>query len=225
MESHWGAAQGWYKEKSGRNKELENCKVMTVNMSQSEIEFIRNSARADIRVDGRSTMKYRELEFERDVIEQANGSVRMRLGRTEVIVGVKCELGEPDASSPNSGRINVLIKQVGAAIERDIQMERMIEVSLCNAGKSMMEELCVVKGRLAWNIYVDAVVIEDDGNVLDCVSIAARIALLNTPIPIVHVISGDSDVVQIDLNRDDVQFMRFKSESLPICVSLVKVRD
>ncbi|BFU24431.1 3' exoribonuclease family protein [Entamoeba histolytica HM-1:IMSS-B] len=191
-------------------------------LSQPEINFIKEGIKTNIRTDGRANIQFREIKCEKGVIDQANGSVRLCLGKTEVVVGVKCELGEPSVLTPESGRYNVLVKQVGTMTSRDVEIEKMILVSLENAGKDMLQELCVLKGKLCWIIYVDVVVVEDDGNVMDCTGLAVRAALLNTLIPIVNVISGDSDTVQVDIDKDNVQFKKFKPESVPLCVSLIQ---
>ena len=192
------------------------------SLSPYEIKFIKEGIKTNVRTDGRKNNQFREITCEKEVIDQANGSVRLKLGRTEVVVGIKCELGEPSPLQPNSGRYHVLVKQVGRMNENDIEIEKMLQVSLDNAGKEYMKEFSVVDGKLCWNIYVDAVVVEDDGNLMDCISLAVRAALLNTLIPIVSVISGDSDDIQIEIDKDNVQFKHFKKEALPLCVSLVQ---
>ncbi|ELP86133.1 exosome complex exonuclease RRP42, putative [Entamoeba invadens IP1] len=190
-------------------------------LSTSEVEFIKEGVSVNVRTDGRSVLQFREFRCERDVIDQANGSVRFFLGRTEVVVGIKCELEEPQATSSNEGRYTVLVRKSGADNVRDVSIEQMITVSLENAGKEMLKKLCVSPGKLCWVVYVDAIVVEDDGNVMDCVSLAVRAALLSTLIPVVTVISGDAEEVQIDINKDNVQFIHFEPSALPVCVSLV----
>ena len=41
------------------------------------------------RLDGRGLTDYRELKVEQGVIERAEGSARVLLGKTEILVGVK----------------------------------------------------------------------------------------------------------------------------------------
>ena len=59
------------------------------------------------RFDGRALEDFRELTIEKDVSSKAEGSVRVRLGKTEVIVGVKMSVGEPYSDSPNKGSLMV----------------------------------------------------------------------------------------------------------------------
>lgn len=43
-----------------------------------------------------------------------------------------------------------------------------------------LQSLCLVPGKTCWIVYVDALVLNDGGNVLDALSIAARAALALT---------------------------------------------
>jgi hypothetical protein len=54
----------------------------------------------------------------------------------------------------------------------------------CLAGGSLdLKSLCVLPGKTCWVVYVDALLLNDGGNVLDALSIAARAALALTRIP------------------------------------------
>jgi exosome complex component RRP42 len=52
------------------------------------------------------------------------------------------------------------------------------------AGGSLdLKSLCVLPGKTCWVVYVDALLLNDGGNVLDALSIAVRAALALTRIP------------------------------------------
>ncbi len=55
------------------------------------------------RLDERGLRDYREIKIEQGLIERAEGSARVLLGKTEVLVGVKVETGEPFPDTPNEG--------------------------------------------------------------------------------------------------------------------------
>lgn len=59
------------------------------------------------RLDGRDLTDYREMKIEQGIIERAEGSARILLGKTEVVVGTKIEMGEPFADTPNEGVLTV----------------------------------------------------------------------------------------------------------------------
>ena len=55
------------------------------------------------RLDGRGLRDTREFKIEQGLIERAEGSARVHLGKTDVLVGVKVETGEPFPDTPNEG--------------------------------------------------------------------------------------------------------------------------
>ena len=59
------------------------------------------------RLDNRDLTDYREMKIEQGVIERAEGSARILLGKTEVLVGTKIETGEPFTDTPNEGVLTV----------------------------------------------------------------------------------------------------------------------
>src|SRR4030042_7196896 len=67
------------------------------------------------RLDGRGPMDYRELKLELGLIERAEGSARVLLGKTEVVVGAKIQMGEPFPDTPNEGVMTVNAELVAFA--------------------------------------------------------------------------------------------------------------
>ncbi len=60
-----------------------------------------------MRVDGRGLSDTRELTIETNVIEKAEGSARVKLGNTELIAGVKVNMGTPFPDTPDKGLLVV----------------------------------------------------------------------------------------------------------------------
>lgn len=57
--------------------------------SFGERVWIVQGVEQDIRTDGRSRSDYRPLQLEANIIAQADGSARLHLGATDVLVGIK----------------------------------------------------------------------------------------------------------------------------------------
>ncbi len=55
------------------------------------------------RVDGRNFDEYRKIEIETGVVSKAEGSARVKIGNTQVMAGIKMDVGEPYSDSPDSG--------------------------------------------------------------------------------------------------------------------------
>ena len=61
----------------------------------------------DKRIDGRKFDEMRNIEISYDVSKHAEGAARVKIGDTEVIVGVKLEVGEPFPDKLDEGTIIV----------------------------------------------------------------------------------------------------------------------
>src|SRR3989338_4079656 len=71
------------------------------------IKKINEYLKINKRFDGRKTDEFRDLIIEKDVSNKAEGSVRVKLGKTEVIVGIKADVAEPYPDSPDKGNLMV----------------------------------------------------------------------------------------------------------------------
>lgn len=49
------------------------------------------------------------MELETDVVSHANGSARLRLANTDVLVGVKTEVDTPSPDNPGAGKIEFFV--------------------------------------------------------------------------------------------------------------------
>jgi exosome complex component RRP42 len=68
--------------------------MAAVEISESEREFIAGGAHCGVRSDGRTATDQRPFHIQTGLIEQANGSARVRLGHSDILVGVKAEIVE-----------------------------------------------------------------------------------------------------------------------------------
>ena len=59
------------------------------------------------RFDGRKPEEFRKIEIETDISNKAEGSARVKMGKTEVIVGIKMNVTEPYPDSPDKGNLIV----------------------------------------------------------------------------------------------------------------------
>src|SRR2546427_871780 len=66
-------------------------------------EHIARLAASGKRTDGRRFDEPRPLVVQKNYIKNAEGSARVQLGNTDVLVGVKIDVGEPYPDTPNQG--------------------------------------------------------------------------------------------------------------------------
>lgn len=144
------------------------------------------------RFDGRKPEEFRKLTIEKDVSIKAEGSVRVKLGKTEVIVGVKVGAGEPYDDSPDEGNLMVTAELLPLSSSRielgkpgfpSIELGRVIDRGIRESGLIDLKKLCIKEGEKVWTVFVDIYSINDDGNLIDAAGIGALAALKIAKLP------------------------------------------
>ncbi len=163
--------------------------IQTSKIMGNRIKQYLNSGK---RFDGRDLETFRDLEVEYGVSNHAEGSVRVKLGKTEVIVGVKMDVGTPYPDSKNKGNLMTTMELLPLSSPRielgppkfdSIEIGRVIDRCIRESGFIDFEKLCIKEGEKVWNLYVDIYSINDDGNLLDAAGIGAVLALKNAKMP------------------------------------------
>jgi len=144
------------------------------------------------RFDGRGLLDLKELEVEYDVSNKAEGSARVKLGKTEVIAGVKLSTGAPYPDSLDSGNLIVsgdLLPLASPRFEHGppgfeaIELPRLIDRAIRESGMIDFKKLCITEGENVWNVFLDIYPLNDDGSLIDAASIACVAALRNAVLP------------------------------------------
>lgn len=178
------------------------------------------------RLDGRELTDYREVKVEPGFIERAEGSARVRLGKTEVLVGVKIETGTPFPDTPNEGVLTVSAELVplaspsfepGPPDENSIELARVVDRGIRESKAIAVEELCIEPGKKVFIIFVDVYVLNHDGNLIDASSLAALAALLNTKMFNYEIKDGE---VKIKPGYKPLSIRNY-----PIAVTVAKIND
>ncbi|UCC33808.1 MAG: exosome complex protein Rrp42 [Candidatus Bathyarchaeota archaeon] len=178
------------------------------------------------RLDGREMTEYREVKIEKGFVERAEGSARVRLGKTEVMVGVKIGLGAPFADVPNQGVLTVNSELVplaspsfepGPPNEDAIELARVVDRGLRESKAIELEELCVIPGKKVFIVFVDVYVLNHDGNLIDASAIAAFAALLNTKMRKYEVKDGEVEMKP--------GYTQLPVQNHPIAVTFARIND
>ena len=178
------------------------------------------------RLDGRELNDYREIQIESGLIERAEGSARVRLGKTEVLVGVKIEAGEPFLDTPNEGVLTVNAELVplasptfeaGPPDENSIELARVVDRGIRESKAIATEDLVVEAGEKVFIVFVDVYVLNHDGNLIDASALAALAALLNTKMFNYEVKDGE---VKIKPGYKPLPIKNY-----PIAVTFAKIND
>jgi len=152
------------------------------------------------RLDGRGLTDYRGFTIEEGLIERAEGSARIRLGKTEVLVGVKVGTGAPFPDTPNEGVLTVNAELVplasptfepGPPDENSIELARIVDRGIRESKMVDSTKLCIEAGKKVFVVFVDVYVLNHDGNLIDASALAAVSALVNTKMPNYEVEDGE----------------------------------
>src|SRR5512137_1177109 len=171
---------------------MRRCMSVTNVISEIKKDFIYNLLLKGERIDGRTFDQYREISIERDVIRKAEGSALVKLGLSQVLVGIKMQPGEPFPDTPNKGVIITNAELVplaspsfepGPPNEVGIELARVVDRGVRESKAVDLEALCITPGKQVWIIFIDVHILDDCGNILDASSIGAIAALLTTKVP------------------------------------------
>ncbi|MFH1801237.1 MAG: exosome complex protein Rrp42 [archaeon] len=144
------------------------------------------------RFDRRKPDEFRNIIIETDISKKAEGSARVKLGDTEVIVGVKMDVSAPYPDSQDKGNLMVSAELLPLSSERyengppkfpAIELGRVIDRCIRESKFIELDKLCIKEGEKVWTVYLDIYSINDDGNLLDAAGIGAIVALKNSRIP------------------------------------------
>ena len=160
-----------------------------VLISEGEKLFIVHSVQDDCRVDGRKCLESRKFKVERNIIPNCHGSSHVRIGKTDLLVGVKAQVDKPDPNEANEGRL-VFAADCSAnaspAFEGRGGEELAAELVtiLSNSFQPCLDLkcLCISPGKSVWVLTVDILILEfgSKPNLIDAAGVAVKTALADT---------------------------------------------
>ncbi len=178
------------------------------------------------RLDGRGLSDYREIKVEQGIIERAEGSARVLLGKTEVMAGTKIGIGRPFSDTPDEGVLTVNAELVplasptfepGPPKENAIELARVVDRGIRESEAIDFKKLCIKPGEKVFVVFVDVYVLNHGGNLIDASALAALAALLNTK------------MLNYEIEEDEVKIKPGYTPLLvrkhPIAVTLAKIND
>lgn len=184
---------------------------------------IEQSLDKGIRIDGRGLEDYRPIEIKTNVSATAEGSAKVKIGETEVIVGVKLQLGTPFPDTPEDGILMVgaeLIPMSSPDFESGppsidaIELARLVDRGIREGKAIDTKKLCIKKGELVWMVEVDVIPINASGNLFDAASLGTIIALKNTKLP---------KLEEDRLNYKEKTDQGLPISSYPLSVTVIKI--
>lgn len=163
-------------------------------------DFLAKLAENGKRADGRKFDEFRNIEIETDVVSKAEGSAKVKIGNTQVLAGIKMDIGEPYSDSPDSGVMITAAEliplaspdfEAGPPRENAIELARVVDRGIRESGLIEVDKLCIESGEKVWLVFIDIHILDFDGNLFDAASLASLAALLTTKVPAERFELGD----------------------------------
>jgi exosome complex component RRP42 len=171
------------------------------------------------RLDGRAPEEFREIKVTDGVSKNSASGVEVSFGKTKVFAGVHLGLATPYPDSQDEGTFMTSAElhpmcgprfDIGRPGIASIELARVIDRGIRESGLIDMKKLCIKEGEKVYQVFVDIVAINDDGNLLDVAGLAAIIALGRARMPVLDEegerIEGYSDSEKIPLNKEALSF-------------------
>ncbi len=202
--------------------------MSSMEVSNLTITTLKKIFESGIRFDGRELIEYRPLQVSFDVSNKAEGSARVILGKTEVIVGVKLQVGEPYPDSPDKGNLMVsgdLLPLASPRFEMGppdfyaIELPRLVDRIIRESGVIELNKLVIKEKEKVWTVIIDIYPINDDGNLIDAATLAATAALKSTIFPELN------EEGKIDYEKKTNKKLPVVKDMLPITITFYKLGD
>jgi len=145
-----------------------------------------------VRYDGRKLTQYRPVSVETGISANAEGSARVKIGQTEVLVGVKMAIETPYPDTPEKGNIMVNVEllplsspkfEPGPPGIQAIELSRVVDRGIRESQALDQKALCITPGEKVWSVMIDVCPVNADGNLQDAAALGAMAALKDAVFP------------------------------------------
>jgi len=189
-------------------------------------QFISSLASRKMRIDKRGQEEFRDITIEPGVIAKAEGSARVKIGKTEVIAGVKMNVGTPFPDRPDEGVLMIGAEfspiaspdfEKGPPAEDAIELARVVDRGIRESGAIDVKKLCIKEKEKTWMVFVDIHILNHAGNLIDAAGLASIAALLTAKMP-----EYDEEAGTVNYEKKHKKLpMKFK----PVPITVFKMSD
>lgn len=174
-----------------------------------------------LRLDGRKANQIREIKIKTGMMPHAEGSALVELGDTKVLVANKITIDKPFPDRSDEGIFMYNAEFVplahpnfesGPPNEESIELARVVDRGIRSAECVDLKSFFIEKDKVL-ALFGDIWVLDHAGNMMDCASIAALAALIDTKIPKVE--NGE-------LKRDN-EAKDLDPKAMPVSTTFVKI--
>ncbi|KAF9893407.1 hypothetical protein FE257_011839 [Aspergillus nanangensis] len=181
-------------------------------LSITERDFILNALRENVRLDGRESDQLRPLSIS---FGQEYGHVKVKLGKTSLIVRISSEVTKPRDDRPFDGIFTIALELTamgspawdnGRQGDLETYVTNVLDRVVRHSNALDTESLCILKGVSCWSVRADVHITDYDGNLIDaaCAGIMAGLQHFRRPDAVVKdgqvIVYGVDERVPVALN-------------------------
>jgi len=188
-------------------------------------KHLQDSLAKGVRYEDRRLTDYRKITVETGISRSAEGSARVKIGETEVLVGVKLEVSKPYPDRTDEGSLMVGVEllplsspdfEKGPPSIDSIELARVVDRGIREAKTVDMKKMCIEVGEKVWLVAIDICTVNDAGNLLDAAALGAIAALKDAKFP-------EYDGVNIDYKKHTDK--KLPLTKIPVAVTVYKIGD
>jgi exosome complex component RRP42 len=181
------------------------------------------------RLDGRGLFDYRPISAKFNISINAEGSVSVKIGKTEVVAGVKMGTAEPYPDHEKEGTMTTSMDllplsspnfEYGAPSIEAVEIARVVDRGIRESRFIDFEKLCIKENEKVWSIYIDLATINADGNLIDASALAAVLALLTAKMP-----AFDEETGRVKSGEFTNKKLPLNLENMPLTMTFFKIGE
>lgn len=143
------------------------------------------------RIDNRGMYDYRKIVVQSGILQNAEGSAMASIGKSQVMVGIKFDIAKPFLDRPNEGVLSTSadllplashLFETGPPGDEAIELARVVDRGIRSSNAIDLNSFFIEEEK-ALALYLDIYVLDHDGNLIDCSSLAGMAALQSARMP------------------------------------------
>ncbi|KAL9270747.1 Exosome complex component RRP43-like protein [Drosera capensis] len=142
-------------------------------------QFYEQCLAKSIRPDARQLNKARDATLALGAVASADGSALAKIGGTSMLAAVKMEVMSPAVESPDEGNIAIEFHMppICSPLVRPGRPAEAAPVISKHSGSVDLKELCLVRGKASWMVYLDIYCLNADGALFDAALLSAVVQI------------------------------------------------
>lgn len=177
-----------------------------------EKKFAAECVASGLRVDGRNLDRPRRARVE---LAAKYGDAQAYIGRSRAIARCVVISGTPLSERPRDGTLAITVATEAGDTDEESELRGILERILRDARALDTEALCILSGKLVWNVKIHVSILVDDGAQIDTAVLAAMGSLLHARRPDVTV-KGTSVTIHLEDEREPIPL---PIHHVPVCVT------